>query len=229
MWPARAFTSSARTSAPPLCTPHLEPPIRRHRIQGVRHIHQSVRSRTSHETSRFWITAASAVGRPPSGSSPRTAPPIWCCWRPIPGSRTRIYGGSCGTAPSTSECRRLWWPTVGLRSRSSGTSGSSFSHPADTCRNLFVRLRPVYRRMERRFSRSVTPSSKYCGVGPDAGRHPVPASSEPPSQAMWCNAPSATTISGCSSTVGRIPVSWNSSVATSGMRVDPPTRNSPAT
>src|SRR4051794_34466916 len=42
-------------------------------------------------------------------------------------------------------------------------------------------------------------------------------------------APWATTSSGCSTTVGARPSAWCSSVATSGMRLPPPTRNTPCT
>src|SRR6201999_1598195 len=41
-------------------------------------------------------------------------------------------------------------------------------------------------------------------------------------------APWATTSSGCSITVGAVPSCWCSRVATIGIRVEPPTRNSPA-
>ena len=76
----------------------------------------------------------------------------------------------------------------------------------------------------------------YAG-GPEMTWGPVsgpvdgaPETGEPPPAGapVAYRAPSATTSSGCSATTGAIPSDSCSIVATSGIRLDPPTRNSPA-
>src|SRR6266545_3021781 len=75
-------------------------------------------------------------------------------------------------------------------------------------------------------ARAACPTGLACPTGVAALARLLLAGARRPG---WCRLPSATTSSGCSITVGGTPSSRWSNVATSGTRLAPPTRNTPAT
>ena len=135
--------------------------------------------------------------------------------RPV--RRRTLVTGVCGTAPSAPACRAAGRRRV--RRRRGRAVGCGRRTGGDGGRARRAEGRRVARGRRGPGRSGVRGPRSWAGTAGRPGRR---------GSGRSVSAPSATGSSGCSSTVGAMPSSACSSRATSGIRVEPPTRNSPA-